>query len=318
MTSVDTSLSPSMTDVVSTDTTSQPAADVAAASPTPLTDSVSQSVASLESMVSEAQAQLATGTPEENSLLSKVLTTVTSIIGALVSLVSYIVGSAKQGSGSSGATDTTQANTNLTAGSSATDSSAASASSTTSSSTAASSTATSPVASTEASSELSATPVTPHKSFFEVIQNDQGMITLRTLDGFAIRAEGQDEAWSITGPDGNTTRIWGDPHVNESDGDHWNFTKRGTFVFGNNKATIEVSPKNDKTMSARLTVYSGDERVTISGLDTNKPAITAVSHDGKQHDDSLADGTIYQRKSNKTGESWTTKVGSKVSVMGSK
>ena len=89
-------------------------------------------------------------------------------------------------------------------------------------------------------------------------------------------------------------------------------------VFGNNKATIEVTPKNDKTMSARLTVYSGNERVTISGLDTNKPVVTAVSQDGKQHDDSLADGVVYQRKSNKTGESWTTKVGSKVSVMGGK
>jgi hypothetical protein len=142
------------------------------------------------------------------------------------------------------------------------------------------------------------------------------MITLRTADGFMLRAEGKDEAWSITGPDGNTTRIWGDPHVNESDGGHWDFKKRATFVFGNNKATVEVSPKNDKTMSARLSVYSGDERVTISGIDTNKPVITAVSHDGKQHDDALADGVTYQRKTNKTGESWTTKVGNKVSVMG--
>ena len=144
------------------------------------------------------------------------------------------------------------------------------------------------------------------------------MITLRTVDGFTLRAEGKEEAWSITGPDGNTTRIWGDPHVTESDGGRWDFTKRSTFVFGNNKATIEVTPKNDKTMSARLTVYSGNERVTISGLDTNKPVVTAVSQDGKQHDDSLADGVVYQRKSNKTGESWTTKVGSKVSVMGGK
>jgi hypothetical protein len=177
--------------------------------------------------------------------------------------------------------------------------------------------ATAPAASSSTSSSILAANASPHQSFFQAVQNDQGMVTVRSLDGYIVRAEGKDQAWSITGPDGKTTRIWGDPHVTESDGDTWDFKQRGTFTFGNNKATVEVVPNSKgQKISSRLTLYSGDERVTISGLDTNKPVISAVSYDGRQHDDTLADGVTYQRKSNQTGEAWTTKVGTKVSVMG--
>jgi hypothetical protein len=151
------------------------------------------------------------------------------------------------------------------------------------------------------------------------MRNDQGAITVRTTDGYLVRAEGKDHAWSITGPDGMTTRIWGDPHVSESDGGTWDFKNRGTFFFGKNKVTVEVVPfGNGQTISSAITLYSGDERVTIKGLETNKPMITAVSHDGKQHDDSLADGDAYSRAVNKTGEAWRTKNGSKTVTMGAK
>jgi hypothetical protein len=107
--------------------------------------------------------------------------------------------------------------------------------------------------------------------------------------------------------------------VTESDGDAWDFKNRGTFFFGKNKVTVEVVPYgNGQTISSAITLYSGDERVTIKGLDANKPIITAVSHDGKQHDDSLADGDAYARAVNKTGEAWRTKSGSKTVTMGAK
>jgi hypothetical protein len=153
----------------------------------------------------------------------------------------------------------------------------------------------------------------PVRSALDVNSNDNGVISVRTLDGYTIRTEGRDQAWSITGPDGKTTRIWGDPHVSESDGDKWDFLNRSTFMFGLNKATIEVVPAaNGQTFSARLTIYSDRERVTIDGIDKDKPVVTAASSDGLQHDAVLADGEIYSRIVTNTGEAWVSEMTGRV------
>ena len=150
----------------------------------------------------------------------------------------------------------------------------------------------------------------------QAIADDSGAITVRTPDGYVVKAEGKEQAWSITGPDGKTTRIWGDPHVVESDGDRWDFKERGSFIFGANKITAETVPAgNGQTLSYRLTVYSGNERVTVGGINTNKPVIVAVGQDGKQHDDQLADGTQYTRSLGANGEAWSTIVNGKKKVM---
>jgi hypothetical protein len=151
------------------------------------------------------------------------------------------------------------------------------------------------------------------RSALDVNRNDAGMITVRTLDGFTVRAEGRNQAWTITGPDGKTTRIWGDPHVSESDGDRWDFINRSTFMFGKNKATIEVVPAgNGQTLSAKLTIYSDYERVTIDGIDKNQPTVVAASSDGLVHDASLADGDIYKRTVTARGEAWVSAATGKV------
>jgi len=156
-------------------------------------------------------------------------------------------------------------------------------------------------------------PVNRPRSALEVTKSDAGMIAVRTLDGFTVRAEGRDQAWSITGPDGKTTRIWGDPHVTESDGDKWDFMNRATFMFGKNKATVEVVPAgNGQALSARLTIYSDYERVTIDGIDKNQPSIVSASTDGLQHDAALADGEVYKRVVTANGEAWVSKATGKV------
>ena len=160
------------------------------------------------------------------------------------------------------------------------------------------------------------TPGTGGLKAMQAITDDKGAITVRTPDGYVVKAEGKEQAWSITGPDGKTTRIWGDPHVVESDGDRWDFKERGSFIFGANKITAETVPAgNGQTLSYRLTVYSGNERVTVGGINTNKPVIVAVGQDGKQHDDQLADGTQYTRSVGANGEAWSTIVNGKKKVM---
>jgi hypothetical protein len=274
----------------------------AATTPTTVPD-----LSSLESLVANAQTQLAAD-PQSTSSMGKIVAILAGVVSALVSLVSNLLGK-KTDSAMSSSSTSTSGTTSETAKSSGSAATAGSGTSTTTASTTGST----------ATQKPSATTGAVKQSNFDVMRNDQGAITVRTTDGYLVRAEGKDHAWSITGPDGMTTRIWGDPHVTESDGDAWDFKNRGTFFFGKNKITVEVVPYgNGQTISSAITLYSGDERVTIKGLDANKPIITAVSHDGKQHDDSLADGDAYSRAVNKTGEAWRTKTGSKTVTMGAK
>ena len=151
------------------------------------------------------------------------------------------------------------------------------------------------------------------------ILDDAGVVTVRTQDGFIIKAEAKQHGWSISDAEGKTTRIFGDPHVKESDGDTWDFKKRGTFFFGKNKLTVETSPvANGATITRQITVYSGKERVTIGGLDKNQPTILALADDGKQHDDALSDGVTYRRGGTSKGENWSQVVNGKRVVMGGK
>jgi hypothetical protein len=264
----------------------------------------------LAEMQASTQTAAAAATP--TSTLQKVVEALVSVVQALVGVVTALISGGKAtATGVSQGNATSQANTN---GSS---SSGGSTGSSVAGSTAGSSQGQAPGSSTVGSGSSVGSQVTgasqDTRSVFDVMRNDIGEISVRTLDGYLIRAEGRDEAWTITGPDGKTTRIWGDPHVKESDGKRWDFLNRSTFQFGTNKATVEVVPAgNGTTLTSRITIYSGTERVTIDGIDKNKPVVTAVSKDGRQHDDGLADGITYRRSATSSGEAWTSNLTGKV------
>lgn len=304
MTAIDTSTTPSTTTTTLADT-GEESANIAA----PLTAAATKSstgtsasstvnssaISSLESLVSDTQKQIASAPSDGANPMVKVLEAVVSLVGLLANLVKTFLGNETRkapATEKSGQSPTTEPKKD-------------------------SSSSTSTQTGKTGNESVVEKGSSPKESFFDVLQSDAGVVTIRSLDGYVVRAEGKDQAWSITGPDGKTTRIWGDPHVTESDGDRWDFKERGTFIFGNNKATLEVVPAgNGETFSSRLTLYCGDERITISGIDKNKPVITAVSHDGKQHDDSLADGTYYRRTIGEKGEGWEVKTGTKTKEMG--
>jgi hypothetical protein len=153
----------------------------------------------------------------------------------------------------------------------------------------------------------------------EVIQDEQGVATVRTGDGYAVRAAGRGTGWSITSPDGKTTQIAAGQEAHESDGGRWRFSGRGSFVFGANKVTVETkSQGSSPSVASRLTVYNGAERVTIVGLDGDRPTILALTSDGRQHDDGLSDGTSFYREGTMRGESWSIVENGKRKVMGAK
>lgn len=151
----------------------------------------------------------------------------------------------------------------------------------------------------------------------QAIQDDTGAITVRTADGYSVKAEGDKRGWSIISPQGRTTQISPDQEARESDGGHWRFQGRSSFVFGSNKVTFESKTQTKGvSKSSGITVYSGADRVTIGGLNTARPSILALSSDGRQHDDGLSDGTSFYRADTIRGESWSRVENGKRRVMG--
>ena len=143
---------------------------------------------------------------------------------------------------------------------------------------------------------------TPLPSTISVTKNEDNQVKLETADGYTIDFAGKEEAWTITAPNGTSTRIWGDPHVSESDGTNWDFRKQSSFIFGNNKITVETTPAEwnpGYTYSHRVTLHNGSDRITITDIEKNAPTIDAWRYDAKQHDESQSDGNVYSLKLNK-------------------
>jgi len=148
-------------------------------------------------------------------------------------------------------------------------------------------------------------PATAPVQRLEAIRSDAGDITVRTYDGYRIRVNGAQGGWSITAPDGKTTRVTDGSHVRESDGGSWVAQNRSSFIFGPHKVTLQPSEsKKGAPRTSTMTVYSGSERITIGGLNTDHPTLEAVAGDGRYHDDAVNDGTTYLRRQTRFSESW--------------
>ncbi|MBI5542648.1 MAG: DUF1521 domain-containing protein [Deltaproteobacteria bacterium] len=113
------------------------------------------------------------------------------------------------------------------------------------------------------------------------MQVDPATGVVITPGGFKIEQLGQYE-WKITGPDGSSTRIWGDPHVAESDGGAWDFKKNSSFVLPDG-TIINVNTKKfgDMTVTSGLDIINGNDRVQVTGIDAGKGQVGQVTGDGK-------------------------------------
>lgn len=115
------------------------------------------------------------------------------------------------------------------------------------------------------------------------LKADGSVIT--TPGGYKIEMVGQYN-WKITGPDGKTTRIEGDPHVYESDNGKWDFKRSSTFVLGDGtriNVTTVPGGAEGMTVTGSLEIISGNDRVVVSDIDKGKGKIGTVTQDGYQH-----------------------------------
>lgn len=119
-----------------------------------------------------------------------------------------------------------------------------------------------------------------------------GVIT--TPGGYKIEQLKQFD-WKITGPDGKETKIWGDPHVAESDGGKWDFKRDSTFVLGDG-TRINVTTKpwgNNMTVTGGLEVISGNDRVQVTDIDKGKGKVGQVTQDGFAHANSFGGKDVF-------------------------
>jgi hypothetical protein len=122
--------------------------------------------------------------------------------------------------------------------------------------------------------------------------DSKGVVT--TPGGYKIEATKEHE-WIIKGPDGKSTRIWGDPHVDEGDGGKWDFKRDSTFVLGDG-TRINVTTKpwaNNMTVTGGLEIISGNDRVQITDIDKGKGKTGPVTHDGFQHVNSFGGKDVF-------------------------
>lgn len=125
------------------------------------------------------------------------------------------------------------------------------------------------------------------------LKNEGGKIT--TPGGYTIEATKQHE-WIITGPDGKTTRVWGDPHVAEGDGGKWDFKRNSTFVLGDGtRINVTTAPWKDgkMTVTSGLEIISGNDRVNITDIDKGKGVTGPITQDGYAHSNCFGNADVF-------------------------
>jgi hypothetical protein len=117
--------------------------------------------------------------------------------------------------------------------------------------------------------------------------------SVQTAGGYTIVPEGKDAAWSIFGPnqspgDKPLSRIWGDPHVDEADGQRWDFTKSSNFRLPDGTMIdVKTTSETGQSVTQGLNIVNGSDHVSIDGINNNRPTTSAVSRDGFEYRNQL-------------------------------
>lgn len=125
-----------------------------------------------------------------------------------------------------------------------------------------------------------------------------------TAGGYTVEVLGVSE-WKITGPDGKSTRIWGDPHVHEGDREGgtaegnggWDFKRNSTFVLGDGtKINVTTVPGGaaGATVTGKLEIISGNDRVVAGDMEKGTSKFGTVTQDGFAHANSFQGDVFVQ------------------------
>jgi hypothetical protein len=140
-------------------------------------------------------------------------------------------------------------------------------------------------------------------------------------DGYTLQLDERNSEITIRNADtGETTRIWGDPHV-EVDGQHvYDFWGTTTFTLENGtKITIGTEPfgsNPDAYVASKLTITKGDQAIVVDGISQNQLGDLSVSmsNDGRALDVATRDGFVLNE--NASGSGWRSDLTGQVATQG--
>jgi len=130
-------------------------------------------------------------------------------------------------------------------------------------------------------------------------------------DGYTLQLnENNSEITIANANSGETTRIWGDPHV-EVNGRHvFDFAGTTTFTLDNGtKITInteQYAANPDAYVASMVTITKGDQAIVVQGISQNKLGDLSISmnSNGKLIDAMTRDGFVLEE--NATGTGWNS------------
>lgn len=138
---------------------------------------------------------------------------------------------------------------------------------------------------------------------------EQGKAAIDLGDGYSLDIDESSSQIEIHNDNtGETTRIWGDPHV-DVDGKHvYDFWGKTTFTLENGtKITIDTEQGHgnpDVYYASQLTITKGDQAIVVEGVSeqTKGDLSVSLSNDGEALDAETGDGFVLNE--NATGSGW--------------
>jgi len=134
-------------------------------------------------------------------------------------------------------------------------------------------------------------------------------------DGYTLQLDERNSEIVINNANtGETTRIWGDPHVDVDGKRVFDFWGTTTFTLGNGtKLTINTEQwggNPNAYVASQVVITRGDQALTIDGISQNQLGDLSITmgNNGRALDAAHRDGyTLYE---NMAGSSWLTARGS--------
>jgi len=127
-------------------------------------------------------------------------------------------------------------------------------------------------------------------------------------DGYTLQLNENASEISIANANsGETTRIWGDPHV-EVNGRHvFDFAGTTTFTLDNGtKITInteQYAANPDAYVASKVTITKGDQAIVVDGISQNERGDLSInmSNNGRRIDAMTRDGFVLEENASGTG-----------------
>jgi len=147
---------------------------------------------------------------------------------------------------------------------------------------------------------------------FSATMPEAGKAEIDIGDGYTLSINEANSEVTVRDADGNTTRIWGDPHVDYNGkhiGDFWGTT---TFQLENGtKITINTTttPGGAMTYAEQLVITRGDQALVVDGVSelTRGDLSVSLSTDGYALDAAHDDGFVIH-ENDAASSGWTSSI----------